>query len=122
MNGGVIDGSLLYTIVEYFPDGTTPEEQMVVIGTTTETSYIVDRDPTEEMEIHYYAVIPSTSAGIGQAVLDDIVLGKLKEAPFTESFADGYLYITGWVADADVANYGTCATTVTTTAATTGLT
>ena len=107
VNGGVIDGSLLYTIVEYFPDGTTPEEQMVVIGTTTETSYIVDRDPTEEMEIHYYAVIPSTSAGIGQAVLDDIVLGKLKEAPFTESFADGYLYSTGWVADADVANYGT---------------
>ena len=59
------------------------------------------------MEIHYYAVIPSTSAGIGQAVLDDIVLGKLKDAPFTESFADGYVWSTGWVADADVANYGT---------------
>ena len=62
VNGGVIDGSLEYTIVEFFPDGTTPEEQMTIIGTTTETTFIVDREPTDEMEIHYYAVIPSTSA------------------------------------------------------------
>ena len=107
VNGGVLDGSLQYTIVEYFPDGATPEEQMTVIGTTTETTFTVDREPTNEMEIHYYAVIPSTSAGIGQAVLDEIILGKLKDAPFTESFADGYLYSSGWVGDADVANYGT---------------
>ena len=107
VNGGVVDGSLEYTIVEYFPDGATPEEQMVIIGTTTETTFTVDRQPTEEMEMHYYAVIPSTSAGVGQAVLDDIVLGKLKDAPFTESFANGYLYSSGWVVDADVANYGT---------------
>ena len=107
VNGGVVDGSLEYTIVEYFPDGATPEDQMVIIGTTTQTTFVVDREPTDEMEIHYYAVIPSTSAGIGQAVLDDVVLGKLKAVPFTESFADGYVWNTGWVADADVANYGT---------------
>jgi len=107
VNGGVIDGSLQYTVVEYFPDGATPEEQMTVIGTTTETTFTVDREPTDEMEIHYYAVIPSTSAGIGQAVLDEIILGKLKEVPFTESFTDGILSTSGWVADADVANYGT---------------
>ena len=107
VNGGVIDGSLEYTIVEFFPDGTTPEEQMTIIGTTTETTFIVDREPTDEMEIHYYAVIPSTSAGIGQAVLDDIILGKLKEVPFTESFADGYVYSTGWLAEGDVSSYGT---------------
>ena len=106
VNGGVIDGSLEYTIVEYFPEGTTPEQQMVIIGTTTETTYIVDREPTDEMEIHYYAVIPSTSAGIGQAVLDDVILGKLKDVPFTESFADGYVYSSGWLAEGDVANYG----------------
>ena len=107
VNGGVVDTSLIYTIVEYFPDGATPEEQMVIIGTTTETTFTVDREPTDEMEMHYYAVIASTTAGVGQAVLDDIVLGKLKEIPFTESFADGYLYSTGWIVDADVANYGT---------------
>ena len=61
VNGGVLDGSLQYTIVEFFPDGTTPEEQMVIIGTTTETTFTIDREPTEEMEMHYYAVIPSTS-------------------------------------------------------------
>ena len=107
VNGGVLDGSLQYTIVEYFPDANTPEEQMVIIGTTTETTFIVDREPTSEMQMHYYAVIPSTSAGIGQAVIDDIVLGQLKEMPFAESFTDGILSTTGWVADADVANYGT---------------
>ena len=107
VNGGVVDGSLIYTIVEYFPDATTPEEQMVVIGTTTETTYIVDREPTDEMQIHYYAVITSTSAGIGQAVLDDIVLGQLKPVPFIEPFANGILSTTGWVTEGDVANYGT---------------
>ncbi len=107
VNGGVLDGSLQYTIVEYFPDGATPEEQMVVIGTTTETTYTVEREPSQEMEIHYYAVIPSTTAGIGQAVIDDVILGQLKAAPFIESFTDGYTNGSGWVVDADVANYGT---------------
>ena len=106
-NGGVVDGSLIYTIVEYFPSGATPEEQMVILGTTTETTFIVDREPTDEIEIHYYAVIPSTSAGIGQAVLDDIILGKLKEIPFVESFTDGILATTGWLSEGDVSNYGT---------------
>ncbi len=106
-NGGVVDGSLIYTIVEYFPNGATPEEQMVILGTTTETTFTVDREPTDEMEMHYYAVIPSTSAGIGQAVLDDIILGKLKPVPFIESFENGILSTTGWMTEGDVANYGT---------------
>ena len=107
VNGGVIDGSLTYTVVEFFPDGATPEEQMVVLGTTTETTFTVDREPTDEMEMHYYAVIPSTSAGIGQAVIDDIILGKLKEVPFVESFENAILSTTGWMTEGDVANYGT---------------
>ena len=107
VNGGVVDESLIYTIVEYFPDGTTPEEQMTVIGTTTETTFTVDREPTDEMEMHYYAVIPSTSAGVGQAVIDDVILGKLKDIPFVESFGNGTLSGTGWMSEGDVASYGT---------------
>ena len=107
VNGGVIDGSLTYTVVEFFPDGATPEEQMVILGTTTQTTFTVDREPTDEMEMHYYAVIPSTSAGIGQAVIDDIILGKLKEVPFVESFENAILSTTGWMTEGDVANYGT---------------
>ena len=107
VNGGIIDGSLTYTIVEYFPNGTTPEEQMVIIGTTTETTFIVEREPTDEMEMHYYAVIPATSAGIGQAVIDDIILGALKPVPFIEPFENGILSTTGWMTEGDVANYGT---------------
>jgi len=107
VNGGVLDGSLQYTVVEYFPDGDTPEEQMVILCTTTETSVVIDREPTDYMVMHYYAVIPSTSAGVGQAVMDYVVLGQLKEVPFYEPFAGGNLSTTGWVVDADVANYGT---------------
>lgn len=107
VNGGVIDGSLIYTVVEFFPDGATPEEQMVILGTTTETTFTVDREPTDEMEMHYYAVIPSTSAGVGQAVIDDIILGKLKDVPFVESFENAILSTTGWMTEGDVANYGT---------------
>ena len=106
-NGGVVDGSLLYTIVEYFPNETNPDNQMVIIGTTTETTYTVDREPSDEMELHYYAVITSTSAGVGQAVLDDIMLGRLKPAPFNESFTDGILSTTGWMTEGDVSQYGT---------------
>ena len=106
-NGGVVDGSLIYTIVEYFPNGATPEEQMVILGTTTETAFTVDREPTEEMQMHYYAVIPSTTAGIGQAVIDDIILGQLKSIPFIESFENAILSTTGWMTEGDVANYGT---------------
>jgi len=107
VSGGVIDGSLQYTIVEYIPDGATPEEQMIILGTTTETTFIVDREPTTEMEMHYYAVIPSTSAGVGQAVIDDIILGQLKPVPFAEPFENGILSTTGWMSEGDVANYGT---------------
>ena len=57
--------------------------------------------------MHYYAVIPSTSAGIGQAVIDDIILGQLKDVPFIESFENGTLATSGWVTEGDVANYGT---------------
>ena len=106
-NGGVVDGSLVYTIVEYNPEGTTPEEQMTILGTTTETTFTVDREPTDEMEMHYYAVIPSTSAGVGQAVIDDVILGKLKDIPFVESFGNGTLSGTGWMSEGDVASYGT---------------
>jgi hypothetical protein len=80
---------------------------MIILGTTTETTFIVDREPTTEMEMHYYAVIPSTSAGIGQAVIDDIILGQLKPVPFAEPFENGILSTTGWMSEGDVANYGT---------------
>ena len=57
--------------------------------------------------MHYCAVIPSTSAGIGQAVIDDIILGQLKPVPFIESFENAILSTTGWMTEGDVASYGT---------------
>ena len=105
-NGGVVDASLTYNIVEYFPNETEQEKQVKVIAQTQETTYTVERDATDEMEQHVYAVITQTSAGMGKAVLDYVVLGKLKETPFAESFANGGLSATGWVVNGDVAQYG----------------
>lgn len=107
VNGGVVDGSLEYAIMEYFPNASTPESQVELIATTQETSYTVDRQPSAEMEQHYYAVVPRTSAGVGAAKILDVVLGQLKEVPFTESFADGGVSYSGWVVGTDGATYGT---------------
>ena len=107
VNGGVVDGSLVYNVVEYFPDETDADNQLKVLTTTQDLSYTADREPTEEMEQHFYAVIPQTSAGVGQAQLDHVILGQLKAVPFAESFVEGGLSASGWVTDADVSQYGT---------------
>lgn len=105
-NGGVVDGSLVYTVVEYFPNETEQEKQLSVLAETTDLSYTVDREPTTQMEQHFYAVITQTSAGVGQAVIDYVILGQLKSVPFAESFANGSLSTDGWVANGDVTSYG----------------
>ena len=105
-NGGVVDGSLSYVICEYFPSKTDPNEQVVAIATTQETTYTVAREATENMEQHIYAIITQTSTGIGKAVLDYAILGKLKTMPFAEPFANGGLATDGWVSSGDVAQYG----------------
>ena len=107
VNGGVVDGSLVYNVVEFFPEETEPDNQLKVLTTTQDLSYTADREPTEEMEQHFYAVIPQTSAGVGQAQLDHVILGQLKAVPFAECFVEGGLSASGWVTDADVSQYGT---------------
>lgn len=107
VNGGVVDGSLKYAIMEYFPSATDPESQIQLIATTQETTYTVDRLPSAEMEQHFYAVVPQTSAGVGAASILDVVLGQLKQVPFVESFADGGVSYSGWVVGTDGATYGT---------------
>ena len=88
-------------------DETEADNQLKVLTTTQDLSYTADREPTEEMEQHFYAVIPQTSAGVGQAQLDHVILGQLKAVPFAESFVEGGLSASGWVTDADVSQYGT---------------
>ena len=105
-NGGVVDGSLSYVVCEYFPNETDASKQVVAIATTQNTTYTVAREATDNMEQHIYAVITQTSTGIGKAVLDYTILGKLKTMPFAEPFANGGLNTDGWVSDGDVAQYG----------------
>lgn len=89
----------------------SPEQQLkqapLRSATTQETSYTVDRLPSAEMELHFYAVVPQTSSGVGAASILDVVLGQLKQVPFVESFADGGVSYSGWVVGTDGATYGT---------------
>ena len=105
-NGGVVDGSLSYVVCEYFPNETDANKQVVAIATTQNTTYTVAREATDNMEQHIYAVITQTSTGLGKAVLDYVILGKLKTMPFAEPFANGGLNADGWVSDGDVSQYG----------------
>ena len=105
-NGGVVDNSLQYAVVEYFPNETEVEKQMKVLTYTTDLAYTAEREATDDMEQHFYAVITQTSAGVGKAVLDYTILGKLKTIPFKESFANGGISANGWVSSGDVSQYG----------------
>ncbi len=101
MNGGVLDESLEYVIIEYFPTATTAEEMMAILGTTKETSFEKADIETSEQVMHYYGVITQTSTGVGGAIIDYTVLGPLYELPFRESFANGALSTSGWVGGGD---------------------
>lgn len=101
INGGVLDESLAYVVVEYFPNETDPEKMMAILGTTQETSYAQPNVETADQAVHYYGVITATSTGIGQAVLDDVVLGKPYDLPFHESFANGAASTTTWMIGSD---------------------
>lgn len=105
-NGGVVDESLIYTIVEFFPNETEQDKQLKILSTTKDLTFTVEHEATDNMEQHFYGVITQTSAGVGKAVLDYVILGKLKEVPFTESFVNGGLSTDGWVAAGDVNQYG----------------
>ena len=101
INGGVLDESLEYVIIEYFPTATTAEEMMAILGTTKETSFEKADIETSEQVMHYYGVITQTSTGVGGAIIDYTVLGSLYELPFRESFANGALSTSGWVGGGD---------------------
>lgn len=107
INDGVLDNSLSYVIAEYFPAETDPAKQLVVIDEHAKgTTYTVTRDPSDEMEMHYYGIISQSSAGIGKAVLDYAMLGKLKDLPFKESFANGATTNSGWISGGQYTEYG----------------
>lgn len=110
VNGGVVDESLVYNIYEYIPSTSgapATKDEMTTLGTTTETTFTVDREPSTEMEQHVYVVEPQTTAGAGEATMGNVVLGQLKSIPFAESFASANVSYSGWLSSNDGASYGT---------------
>ena len=99
VNGGYLDSSLAYNVVEYFPDETETSKMMKVLGQTKKLSYAIENvEVADSQAVHYYFIFPQTSAGVGSYTYAYSVLGKLYELPFKESFANGAETTNVWLA------------------------
>jgi hypothetical protein len=104
---GVIDKSLSYYVIEYFPNETVQSKMMSILASgLKDCSYTVDRAATDTQTVKYYGVITASSAGVGKAVLGGIVLGKPYEMPYKESFNNGAETTSVWMASGDNTSYG----------------
>lgn len=109
VHGGVIDGSLQYIVGEYFPNESDASKMLQVVGTTKQTSYNINNVETADTQaVHYYTVIPTTSAGydLHYAYINYVVLGKPYALPFKESFANGAESTNVWLTGSS-SNYAT---------------
>lgn len=80
-----------------------------VVGTTKQTSYNINNVETADTQaVHYYTVIPTTSAGydLHYAYINYVVLGKPYALPFKESFANGAESTNVWLTGSS-SNYAT---------------
>lgn len=91
VNGGVLDNSLTYNIVEFFPEEQDQTKALTILGQTQDLSFdIADVvGANDAQEVHYYYVIPQTSNGVGAANGNYVVLGKVYDLPYKESFTNG---------------------------------
>lgn len=94
VNGGVlVDEEMSYNIYKYSPTDNvlTPIEKGVKGNT-----YTIENEPSDKQQLVYYAVSAVNTEGESQAVAGQVVLGKLYEMPFKESFANKELSTTPW--------------------------
>ena len=94
VNGGlVVKASTKYNVYAYDVD---KDELQIIAKDLTENSYTVERTENSAQQLYYYAVSAVNSEGEGQALASGVVLGKLYELPFKESFAGGALATQLW--------------------------
>lgn len=93
-NGGlVIKSSTTFNVYEY---NLEKDELTLLAENLTDNSYTVEREEQATQQVYYYAVAAVNSEGVGQASASSIVLGKLYELPFHESFEGGSLTTQLW--------------------------
>ncbi|MGI6222430.1 MAG: choice-of-anchor J domain-containing protein [Prevotella sp.] len=106
IHGGVLDSSLGYIIAEYHLEETEDSLKLTVIASTKDLTYSADNIETNTQAVHYYVVIPYTSAGYDQVSICALVLGKPYELPFEESFPNGAETTNVWLIGSTNSSYG----------------
>lgn len=85
-NGGlVLDAETKYNVYSYNP---VTKELTPIAENVTEKSYLVKQNAKDAQQMFYYAVSAVNTEGEGVAVASSIVLGRLYDVPFAESFAN----------------------------------
>lgn len=82
--GIVLPEEVTYSVYSYDP--VTAELTPIVEG-VKENTYTVVNDYSDTQKLHYYAVAAVNTEGEGRALVTNIVLGKVYDLPFQESFA-----------------------------------
>jgi hypothetical protein len=101
-NGGVVvPDELTYTVVSY--DINTQKVTVLAEG-VKDTTYTVEHAADDAQAVYYYGVVCVNTEGVGGAALRSIVLGKLYDMPFNESFANQTSTTSPWLIRTDIAN------------------
>ena len=96
VNGGVVlAAETTYNVYAYDIDN---DALTLIAEGVSANTYTVERDELPQQDMFYYAVSAVNSEGEGQASAASIVLGKLYELPFRESFAGAAVTTALWQA------------------------
>lgn len=94
-NGGVIVADeISFNVYKYNP---TDKVLTLIEKGVKDNSYVVENEPSDKQKTAYYAVSAVNTEGEGQALVGEVVLGKLYEMPFKESFANKELSTEPWM-------------------------
>lgn len=91
VNGGVLnEEEMTYTVHQFIPATETEEAKMIPLKSDLkETSYVTEREATDNQELIFYAVTVTTPEGTSDPAMLFTILGRPYELPFSESFPNG---------------------------------
>lgn len=96
VNGGlVLDSETKYNVYAYNP---LTQELTPIAENVAEKTYLVEANVTGAQNLYYYAISAVNSEGEGTANATSVVLGKLYDLPFEESFANSAVSTQLWQA------------------------
>jgi hypothetical protein len=106
-NGGVIVPSeLSYNVYQYDAKNNT----FTLVGSNLkDCTFTASRSTDTQQSVYYYGVAPVNTEGVGDTLVHSVVLGKLYQMPFKESFANDALSTSPWLiktSNSSVLNWG----------------